>query len=168
MDEKLQGTASGGARVRKVLVLGVGEAGKSTLVAALCERPLNLAVGGRTVAMDHGMLRRGNRALSLVGLPGQKRFAGVREALLTGAAGAVWVVRPASGADPESASLLTRLRLPYFVFVNYRDGESAGPPFRTPAGLTDPAAVLAGNLGRPTTETLQRLQAALWETIAGG
>ena len=59
----------------KVLVVGAAEAGKSTLIKSLSPGAINLEVNGRTVAMDHGMLRRAGSSLSLVGVPGQQRFA---------------------------------------------------------------------------------------------
>ena len=61
------------APAAKLIVVGPGEAGKSTLIARLVDGAVNLAVGGRTVAMDHGMLRRAGARLSLVGVPGTDR-----------------------------------------------------------------------------------------------
>lgn len=45
------------------MVVGPGEAGKSTLIARLCPGAINLHAGGRTVALDHGTLRAGGDAV---------------------------------------------------------------------------------------------------------
>lgn len=152
-------------KVHKVLVLGAGEAGKSTLMTALCERAVNLEVGGRTVAMDHGMIRRDGRSISMVGLPGQERFAGVREALLSGSAAAVWVLRASVGPDATSVELLRQLQVPYLVLINQRIGEEAGPPFEPLNGLPVPSAVLDGNLVNPADGFLQTLENAIWDLV---
>lgn len=148
---------------RKLLVVGAGESGKSTLIAALCRRPVNLDVRGRTVAMDHGMLSREKRVLSVVGVPGQVRFAAVREALVPGASGAVWVVRPSAESDAETADLLAALSISYLVYRNCRSGESEGlAPWSKPEMLVDPMAVIDGDLRCPDTNALPELEAAIW------
>ncbi len=80
----------------KVLVLGPGEAGKSTLVGRLCGNAMNVAVKGRTVGLDHGTRRYEGVTFHFFGVPGQERFAPVQEALLLRAAVAV-VVLPLGG-----------------------------------------------------------------------
>ena len=60
-------------KAAKVLVVGAGEAGKSTLIRALAPNAMNLAVRGRTIAMDHAMLEYDDCRLSIVGVPGQQR-----------------------------------------------------------------------------------------------
>jgi hypothetical protein len=140
------GTAAAAA---KLIVVGPGEAGKSTLIARLVEGAVNLAVRGRTVAMDHGMLRRAGARLSLVGVPGQSRFAAVREALSVGAVGAVWVHPAGEAADAETAALLGSTRpapLPYLVYVNHRAGASLPSGFEAPPLLAPPRGVFAGDL----------------------
>ncbi len=138
------------APAAKLIVVGPGEAGKSTLIARLVDGAVNLAVGGRTVAMDHGMLRRAGARLSLVGVPGQSRFAAVREALSVGAVGAVWVHPAGEAADAETAALLGATRpspLPYLVYVNHRAGEPARRgAFEAPPPLAPPLRVFAGDL----------------------
>jgi len=151
---------------RKLLVVGAGESGKSTLIAALCGRSLNLEVGGRTVAMDHGMLSRGDRVLSVVGVPGQVRFAAVREALVSGAAGAVWVVRASAESDVETARLLATLSISYWVYRNRWSGESRMlTPWSKPEMLGDPVAVIDGDLRCPETNALPELEAAIWQVF---
>lgn len=124
----------------KIAVVGPGEGGKSTLIRVLAERAMNLEVGGRTVGMDHGTLRRGARALSLVGVPGQDRFRVVQEVLLAGARGAVWVhpagTSPAAGTA-ELVELLAARGTPYLVYVNQR-AETGGGEWGTPEQLPSP------------------------------
>ncbi len=151
----------------KVVVVGRGEAGKSTLIRALTVDSMNLAVRGRTVAMDHGLLVRGGETLSLVGLPGQPRFAPVREVLVTGARGALFVHPAGEPYDPATVTLLASHDLcdvPYLVFVNRRGGGSAGAPAEPPAGLRPPKAILVGDLAQPGP-VLRDLQDATWRLL---
>ncbi len=150
-------------RRAKVVVVGRGEAGKSTLIRKLAPRSLNLEVGGRTVALDHGMLVRDSGRISLVGVPGQDRFAAVREALVAGARAAVWVHPQGEEPDPGTAALLAGSHpgaLPYIVYVNQRR-EGAPVPFRTPSIVPEPRHVLFGNLSS-TEDNLEQLESLLW------
>lgn len=133
----------------KLIVVGPGEAGKSTLISRLVEGAVNLAVGGRTVAMDHGLLRRAGARLSLVGVPGQPRFAAVREALSVGAAGAIWVHPAGEEPDGETVALLgatSPAPLPYIVYVNHRAGGAVRGGFEAPPPLAPPQGVFVGDL----------------------
>lgn len=154
--------------VAKIVVVGPGEAGKSTLIAALARRPMNLEVRGRTVAMDHGMIERGGSAISIVGVPGQARFAVVREVLARGAHGAVWVHPAGEVPDPTTVELLVGLAsegVPYLVFVNEREGAPPSDPFTVPRALPPARAVLRGNL-LTAHHLLARLQEEAWKLIA--
>lgn len=84
----------------KVLVMGPGEAGKSTLIAALCANAVNVEVHGRTVALDHGTLDVDGTTFHFFGVPGQGRFAAVQESLLPGAQVGVVVIRHGDRLDP--------------------------------------------------------------------
>jgi len=153
--------------VAKVVVVGRGEAGKSTLIRALTGNAMNLAVGGRTVAMDHGLLVRGGDALALVGVPGQARFAPVREVLVIGAKAALWVHPAGEPYDRPTVALLNgdSLRdVPYLVFVNLRKADPAEPHLELPPDLRPPKAILSGNLARPG-HVLRDLQAVTWELL---
>ncbi len=136
----------------KILVVGAGEAGKSTLIKALVPGAMNLEVDGRTVAMDHAVLTRGPDVLSLVGVPGQERFAPVRQVLATGAVCAIWVHRAGRPVDASTAELVSGIAgrgVPYVVFVNRDDGRIDEDGWRGPAGLAPPEAVFIGNLLSP-------------------
>ena len=133
----------------KLIVVGPGEAGKSTLISRLTADAMNLAVNGRTVSMDHGLVRHGALRISLVGMPGQARFAPVREALALGAAGAIWVHPEGEAPDPHTAALLRSAAgppLPYVVYVNQRSGERIAPGFEPPDGLGPPRRLIRGSL----------------------
>lgn len=150
-------------RRAKVVVIGRGEAGKSTLIRKLAPHSMNLEVDGRTIALDHGMLARNGARISLVGVPGQARFAAVREALLVGARAAVWVHPQGEEPDAGTAELLAgslRGGLPYIVYVNQR-GEGAPVPFRAPSALAEPRHVLFGDLSA-TEDNLEQLEGLLW------
>lgn len=139
-------------KVIKVVVIGPPEAGKSTLIGALSPNAINLAVRGRTVAMDHATFARNGVAVSLVGVPGQTRFAGVREVLAKGARLAVWVHPADHSPDQETARIVGQLAdggVPYVVFVNHR---SVGPwpdGWAPPRSAPEPTSVVHGNLGDP-------------------
>jgi signal recognition particle receptor subunit beta len=146
----------------KVLVVGAGEAGKSTLIGLLCEGALNLEVGGRTVAFDHGMLRRGNDALSVIGVPGQQRFAAVREALSSAVLLAVWVHRAGETACVDTTDLLARLRVPYLLLVNHHDPSPTlmGPELS--GDLPQPLVSFSGDLHTPRPGLLMEIEEAIW------
>jgi hypothetical protein len=151
----------------KVLVVGAGEAGKSTLIRALCPEAMNLEVRGRTVAMDHATLTTRGRRLALVGVPGQQRFAPVREALARGTAAAIWVHRAGSGVDPDSAELVAQLAakgVPYVVVIN-----SEGPPqghdgWSQPTSCPAPRALVAGDL-LSSPAFVGHVERVLWEMV---
>lgn len=152
---------TGATSAAKVIVVGPGEAGKSTLIQRLVAGAVNLATNGRTVAMDHGTMRRGSARLSLVGVPGQPRFTAVREALAVGAAGAVWVHPEGEEVDPDTVGLLGSVAgpLPYLVYVNRRAGQPGRGVFRAAQSLPPPIAILGGDL---VTGDLGDLTEAVW------
>jgi len=141
----------------KVLVVGAGEAGKSTLISALCPHAMNLAVNGRTVAMDHATLTLDRFRVSLIGVPGQHRFAVVREALATGACAAVWVHRAPSDPDSQTVKLIAGLvarGMPYVVYVNHTTTQPGHDGWRQPDEFPPPATIIAGNLLHPEQSLL--------------
>lgn len=153
----------------KVLVLGAGEAGKSTLIRALCPQAMNLEVRGRTVAMDHATLVAHGQRLALIGVPGQQRFAPVREALAAGTAAAVWVHRAGSGVDPESAELVAQIAgkgVPYLVVVNFHGSPQGDDGWSQPASCPVPHAVVAGDL-LSSRAFVGRVERVLWEMVGG-
>lgn len=152
-------------RVAKVLVVGAAEAGKSTLIGALTPSAMNLAVNGRTVAMDHGTLERSGMRLSLVGVPGQRRFRVVREALSTGAQAAIWVHRSGDQIDPETTLLISDLQpVPYLVYINHSDGTDGSDDWVTPEPCPPPKALISGNLMSPG-RSLDVLIATIWSIM---
>jgi small GTP-binding protein len=151
----------------KILVVGAAEAGKSTLIAALNPRAINLSVEGRTVAMDHASLARAGWRLSLVGVPGQARFAPVREALAVGAKAAVWVHKAGGPVDPQTAVLVAALdeeSIPYMVVVNHHDGAPTGASWNRPELFPTPRDVISCNLLRPGRD-LGRIEDCLWDMV---
>ena len=148
--------------------MGAAEAGKSTLIGALSPGAMNLAVNGRTVAMDHGTLERAGRTLSLVGVPGQQRFAPVREVLVSGALGLVWVHRHGRAVDRDTAGLVAALcaeGVPYIVFVNCPGSWPGDDGWQAPRDLPRPRVVLGGD---PLTDSVlvRCIQEEIWRLVA--
>lgn len=156
-------------RTAKVLVAGAGEAGKSTLIQALVPDAMNLAVQGRTIAMDHAMLECNGYRLSIVGVPGQERFGDVRSVLAEGAQGVVWVHRGGSAIDSETVSLvrdLTNHEVPYLVVVNHIAGESGPHGWKRPVDLPSPTVIINCDLKSPGN-ALSILREAMQILIGG-
>jgi signal recognition particle receptor subunit beta len=154
-------------RCGKVVVLGPAEAGKSTLIRALTRAPMNLAVRGRTVAMDHGMLERDGVILSIVGMPGQERFAPVRASLLEGARAAVWVHPGGAPVDATTASMVTELAargIPHMVFINERQGSVNGHDWNPELHLPAPREVIRGDALR-SRDAVRSVKEALWNLV---
>lgn len=151
-----------------IVILGPAEAGKSTLIRLLGDGAVNLEHRGRTVGMDHAMLRDGDREAMLLGVPGQERFSAVREILTGMSSAAVWVRPPSGEADTLTAELLASIArpLPYLVFVNQRDGgRGPGDLAPAPAPVDPPRDVVVGNLlGDPSAR--ERLRNAMWRLVA--
>lgn len=95
------------AKAVKIIVAGLPNVGKTTLVATLARMSLlqterRSAAEGRetTVAMDYGVLELGEgRAIHLYGLPGQERFAFMMDVLNRGVDGLVYLVAAAAADD---------------------------------------------------------------------
>jgi signal recognition particle receptor subunit beta len=158
---------SGATPLAKVVVLGPAEAGKSTLIQALTRAPVNLAVRGRTVSMDHGMLERDGIALSIVGVPGQERFAPVRATLLEGARAAIWVHPAGQSPDPTTAAMVRELDgrgVPHLVFINEREGTSNGHAWGQGVELPSPREVLRGDALR-SRQAASAVKEALWHLV---
>jgi len=139
-------------KAAKVLVAGAGEAGKSTLIRALVPDAMNLAVRGRTIAMDHAVLLGDGCRLSIVGVPGQERFGAVRAVLAEGARGVVWVHRAGCSPDTETASLvrgLTTDHVPYLVVINHVNGDCRPHGWSRSAGLPSPTKIIECDLQNP-------------------
>ncbi len=148
------------------MVIGPSEAGKSTLIRSLSDRALNIDYRGRTVAMDHAVLKRGDAVISLVGVPGEPRFEPVRQALSQGASCAVWVHPATSAPDPFTIELLRTSEelLPYLVVVNQRNESSSGITFDAPPILAPPRKIISGNLVEQADFTAT-VEDAIWGLI---
>lgn len=154
-------------RTARLVVVGPGEAGKSTLVALVCRNAVNLEVGGRTVALDHGTAISRGRKLTLIGVPGQSRFAPVRESLAVGANGVIWVHPAGAPPDETTVDLLVGPELsglPLLVVVNLRKGSPPASPFQPPPEVHQPRQILAVDLGRSTLPEPSLVE-AVWSLV---
>lgn len=146
----------------KVLVVGAAEAGKSTLIGTLCSDAVNLEVGGRTVGFDHGILRRGDDKLSLVGVPGQERFAAVRDSLSAAVLSVIWVHKAGEDYCQMTAAMVGELAAPYIVFVNHHGLRVGGTLEAIGDSGLRPAAILSGDLKYPRPGLMRDLEGTLW------
>lgn len=156
-------------RAVKVVVLGPGEAGKSTLIARLCPDAINLHAGGRTVALDHGTLKTDGVCLHFFGVPGQERFAEVQETLLRGAHLGVVVVAAGQQIDLLTRRWSERLAaagVPLLLVVNLIDGVQ---PALSEAMLPPLARRWVGNLANEQDlESFAQALMALGKEKVGG
>jgi signal recognition particle receptor subunit beta len=150
----------------KVVVVGPAEAGKSTLIRLLAEKAMNLEHRGRTVAMDHAVLRREGGVLCLVGVPGQHVFGAVREALATRSLGLVWVHPQGEPVDAVTVDLVRAgAPAPYLVVVNRRQAGGDGGDFEPPRSLPAPHGVIFCDLVKQP-ETRFSIEDAIWRMVS--
>jgi len=134
----LEAVTAGDRRLRrelgKVLVLGAAEAGKSTLIRALCPGALNLAVNAAPWPWITPPCPATNDAVA-VGVPVSPLPTGPGS-VGVGARCAVWVHRAGAPFDPSTTSLVARLigsAGPYLVYVNHHRASTATAGRRRPA-----------------------------------
>ena len=109
--------------LRKVVVFGKGEAGKSTFIRTIIPDAVNIDHRGRTVGMDFGAVTVGNHIYHFYGTPGQARFDAVREVLTDFAHTALMIFdgsRPLDREDHDLFGELQVLNVPFFAVINVK------------------------------------------------
>lgn len=175
--------AAAGPRVQraKVLVTGPFDAGKTTFVQALAdgevvttERPVTgSAEATTTVAMDFGRVAiNDDLALHLVGVPGQSRFAFVRDLLATGILGFVVLV---DGTRPDTWTLAATIadevaavaRVPYVVGVTRPDltADREATVAAVRATFPDPASTIVRSVDPRRRSQAEAVVVALLEHV---
>lgn len=108
----------------KVVVLGNAEAGKSTLIKTLIPNSINIEHGGRTIALDFGVIERKGIRFHIFGTPGQKRFDIMRDLVSIGADLFIYVFDPLMGIsdyDRKVMPMLEKKGLKGIIFINFKE-----------------------------------------------
>jgi hypothetical protein len=115
----------------RILVTGPPDAGKSTVVRALCGNSVSVDKMGTTVAFDYGNLDMGDLEAEVVGTPGQERFEFLFSIFAREVSGVLMVVDRTRREDLERARQILKLagkETPVVVLANKSD---------LPGGLTE-------------------------------
>lgn len=115
----------------KIVVTGPNQSGKSSYIRFLDQNSLNVEVGGKTVAMDIGLVRLNGFHVSLFGTPGLLRFSVMSNILANGADGIVFIFDSVNlNSDKDAISMLSSIRkmnVPIVYIANKQDVKNARP-----------------------------------------
>ena len=117
----------------KIVVTGPYNAGKSTLVRALCRDSISIDTEGTTVVMDFGRRKYQEMDVSLFGTPGQSRFNFMIEIIAKDADGVILVIDSSFPESwPYAITILKEVvkvgKTPCVVAANKQDLEDAHNP----------------------------------------
>lgn len=111
--------------MRKIVIFGKGEAGKSTLITTIIPDAININHRGRTIALDFGTCRHDGRVFHFYGTPGQARFDCIRDILAINADHALMVFDASRPIDREDLGILNEIKslsLPFTAIINIKKG----------------------------------------------
>ncbi len=115
----------------RIMVTGPFNAGKSTVVRALCEKSISVDRMGTTVAFDYGNVNITGIEAEVFGTPGQERFEFIFQIFAREVSGVLLVVDATRPEDFERAKHMLALigpRIPYVVLANKSDLKGALDP----------------------------------------
>ncbi len=115
----------------RIMVTGPFNAGKSTVVKALCEKSISIDRMGTTVAFDYGSVNITGIEAEVFGTPGQERFEFIFRIFAREVSGVLLVVDATRPEDFERATHMLELigpRIPYVVLANKSDLPGALKP----------------------------------------
>lgn len=115
----------------RIMVTGPFNAGKSTVVKALCEKSISIDRMGTTVAFDYGSVNITGIEAEIFGTPGQERFEFIFQIFAREVSGILLVVDATRPEDFERATHMLALigpRIPYVLLANKSDLEGALAP----------------------------------------
>jgi uncharacterized protein len=115
----------------RIMVTGPFNAGKSTVVKALCEKSISIDRMGTTVAFDYGSVNITGIEAEIFGTPGQERFEFIFQIFAREVSGVLLVVDATRPEDFERAKHMLALigpRIPYVLLANKSDLPAALPP----------------------------------------
>jgi len=108
----------------KVVFFGRGDAGKSSLIARIIPKALNIEYKGMTVAMDVGVIEYKGVKFHLFGTPGQDRWEKIRDIVAYGVHIGVLVLDASSDITEEDRKIIEEIKkydVPFIIFINKRD-----------------------------------------------
>ncbi len=114
--------------LKKIVIFGKGEAGKSTFISTIIPDAINVNHRGRTIALDFGTYRHNGREFHFYGTPGQARFNCIRDILALNAHHALMVFdasRPLEITDSDILREIEGLSLPFFAILNLKRGHKS-------------------------------------------
>ncbi len=115
----------------RIMVTGPFNAGKSTVVKALCEKSVSIDRMGTTVAFDYGSVNITGIEAEIFGTPGQERFEFIFQIFAREVSGVLLVVDATRPEDFERAKHMLALigpRIPYVLLANKSDLQGALAP----------------------------------------
>ncbi len=115
----------------RLMVTGPFNAGKSTVVKALCEKSVSIDRMGTTVAFDYGNVNITGIEAEIFGTPGQERFEFIFQIFAREVSGVLLVVDATRPEDFERAKHMLALigpHIPYVVLANKSDLPGALKP----------------------------------------
>ncbi|HYM40849.1 MAG TPA: ATPase domain-containing protein [Thermoplasmata archaeon] len=115
----------------RIMVTGPFNAGKSTVVKALCEKSISIDRMGTTVAFDYGSVNITGIEAEVFGTPGQERFEFIFRIFAREVSGVLLVVDATRPEDFTRATHMLELigpRIPYVVLANKSDLPGALDP----------------------------------------
>jgi len=131
----------------KIVVLGQFNAGKSSLVRAICGEGSSVSIDkyGTTISLDHGLAIKYNIKLSIFGTPGLERFEILRKILSEGADGVIFLIDSINSMNSGSETKQLYLKLmeqlpntPVIIGSNKQDLKEALSPSTVIANLDLP------------------------------
>ncbi len=115
----------------RIMVTGPFNAGKSTVVRALCEKSISIDRMGTTVAFDYGSVNITGIEAEIFGTPGQERFEFIFQIFAREVSGVLLVVDATRPEDFERAKHMLALigpHIPYVLLANKSDLAGALAP----------------------------------------
>ena len=115
----------------RIMVTGPFNAGKSTVVRALCEKSISVDRMGTTVAFDYGSVNITGIEAEVFGTPGQERFEFIFQIFAREVSGVLLVVDATRPEDFDRAKHMLALigpHIPYVVLANKSDLRGALEP----------------------------------------
>jgi hypothetical protein len=113
--------------VRKIVIFGKGEAGKSTFIGTIIPDAININHRGRTIALDFGTYRHNGKVFHFYGTPGQARFDCLRDILAINAHHALMIFDSSLPLEEDDRNILQevrRLSVPFTGILNLKEGRN--------------------------------------------